>query len=141
MKGYTISSNLEDMDMAVIHTFISHTYWAKGIPKVTLQKAMVNSICFGVFDACQRQVGFARVVSDKATFAYLADVFILPLHRGNGLSKWLMQSIINHSDLQGLRRTMLVTKDAHSLYAQFGFTQVENPQGLMQIWQPDVYQS
>lgn len=137
---YQVSSDPARLDFATIHQFIASSYWAAGIPAAVLRKAMENSLCFGVYDGDGQQVGFARVITDKATFAYLADVFILPPHRGLGLSKMLIQAVVNHPELQGLRRMMLATRDAHSLYAQYGFTAVVNPQSLMQIWQPDIYQ-
>ncbi|QYJ99710.1 GNAT family N-acetyltransferase [Shewanella alkalitolerans] len=111
-----------------------------GIPKETMKRAIANSLCFGVFDTDNKQVGFARLITDSATFAYLADVFILPSHRGMGLSKHLMETIVAHPDLQGLRRIVLATRDAHGLYAQYGFQPIENPEILMQIWHPNVYQ-
>ena len=96
---------------------------------------------FGVYTPEGQQAGFARVATDKATFAYLADVFVVEEFRGKGLSKLMMESVIKHPDIQGLRRFMLATRDAHNLYAQFGFTAVENPEILMQIWQPGIYQA
>ncbi|OBT12118.1 GNAT family acetyltransferase [Vibrio sp. UCD-FRSSP16_10] len=139
MQGFKISTNPNELDFEFIYQFISESYWAKGIPKQTLHKALSNSLCFAVFNDRGEQVGFARLITDKATFAYLADVFIIESYQGLGLSKWLVQTIIEHPDLQGLRRMLLATKDAHSLYAQFGFKGVENPEMLMQIWQPNVY--
>ena len=127
------------MDLNVIHSFISNSYWAKDISLNTMQKAINNSLCFGVFSDSGQQVAFARMVTDSATFAYLADVFVLPEHRGKGLSKWLMQIIIEHPDLQGLRRMALATNDAHSLYAQFGFKSLGSPESFMELHRPDVY--
>ncbi|WP_105189193.1 GNAT family N-acetyltransferase [Pseudoalteromonas sp. T1lg48] len=139
MKGYRISTKHEDLDFEVIYQFISQSYWAMGIPRATLRKAIDNSLCFGVFENGGIQVGFARLITDRATFAYLADVFVVEAHRGKGLSKWLVESIVSHPDLQGLRRMVLATRDAHGLYAQYGFKGIENPEILMQIWQPDIY--
>jgi N-acetylglutamate synthase-like GNAT family acetyltransferase len=139
MNGFEITSNPTDLDLNVIHAFVSESYWAKNIPLATLKKAISNSLVFGAYKPSGEQVGFARVVTDKATFAYLADVFVLEECRGLGLSKLLMQSVCAHPDLQGLRRFMLATSDAHGLYSQFGFNQVENPEILMQIWQPGIY--
>ncbi|OIQ00751.1 MAG: GNAT family N-acetyltransferase [Zetaproteobacteria bacterium CG2_30_46_52] len=141
MNGYSISTNLADMDIAVIHGCISNSYWAKGIPISVLEKAISNSLCFGVFTDSGQQVGFARLITDSATFAYLADVFILEAHRGKGLSKWLMENVIAHPDLQGLRRITLSTKDAHGLYEKYGFKPLANPQTFMEAWKPDVYQN
>jgi len=141
MNGYSISTNLADMDIAVIHGCISNSFWAKGIPISVLEKAISNSLCFGVFTDSGQQVGFARLITDSATFAYLADVFILEAHRGKGLSKWLMENVIAHPDLQGLRRITLSTKDAHGLYEKYGFKPLANPQTFMEAWKPDVYQN
>ena len=137
--GYTTSSDVKDMDLNVIHSFISNSYWAKDISLNTMQKAINNSLCFGVFSDSGQQVAFARMVTDSATFAYLADVFVLPEHRGKGLSKWLMQIIIEHPDLQGLRRMVLATADAHNLYTQFGFKSLGSPESFMELHRPDVY--
>lgn len=124
--------------MAVIHSFLSHTYWSPGIPVAVLQKAIDGALCFGVFTG-QQQIGFARVITDKATFAYLADVFIIDEFRGKGLSKWLMEVIMAHPDLQGLRRFLLATRDAHGLYRQYGFSDLSTPENWMQIHRPNVY--
>ncbi|MGF1802312.1 GNAT family N-acetyltransferase [Vibrio gigantis] len=139
VQGYRISTDKNHLDFDVIYGFISESYWASGIPKHILEKAISNSFCFGVYDGYDSQVGFARLITDKATFAYLADVFIVENHQGKGLSKWLVESIVSHADLQGLRRVVLATRDAHGLYAQYGFQPIENPEILMQIWHPDVY--
>ena len=139
IKGYKISSQNEDMDLSVIHGFISRSYWASGIPMDTMVKAIRNSLCFGIFLDSGAQIGFARMVTDKATFAYLADVSVLEKHQGKGLSKWLMKTILEHPHLQGLRRMALATRDAHGLYEQFGFRVLANPQTFMELWIPDVY--
>lgn len=141
MKNYRISSRAEDMDFDAIHSYIATTYWAEGIPVETLQKALENSLCFGVFTAENKQIGFARMITDHATFAYLADVFIDEAHRGKGLSKWLMEEIHNHSSLQGLRRILLATKDAHGLYKKFGYTELNDPSIFMQKWNPNLYKN
>ncbi len=140
MNRFRVITNIDDMDMAVIHGFLSQSYWAKGIPQATLQKALENSLCFGLFDG-EQQVGFARMVTDKATFAYLADVFVLESHRGHGGAKTLMTAIMDHADLQGLRRMLLATRDAHSLYRQFGFTDLARPEIMMELHRPDIYQA
>lgn len=139
ISGYRVSSSREEVDFDVIHSYISNTYWAKGIPKETFKKALDNSLCFGVFSSEGKQVGFARMITDLATFAYLADVFIDEAHRGKGLSKWLMQEVHDHPSLQGLRRMLLATRDAHGLYQQFGYTSLSSPATFMQKWQPDIY--
>ncbi len=126
------------MDLDAIHSFLSTSYWAECIPKETVKRAIDNSLCFGIF-ANESQVGFARMVTDSATFAYLADVYIVETHRGKGLSKWLMQRILEHPQLQGLRRMVLATRDAHDLYRQFGFKDLANPHTFMELWVSDVY--
>lgn len=136
---YTISTDPMRLDAALIHRYLSQdSYWARGVPLEVLQRAIRNSLCFGMY-ASERQVGFARVVTDAATFGYLADVFILPGHRGLGLGKQLIAAVMAHPDLQGLRRIMLATRDAHGLYRHFGFTAPKNPQLLMERHNPDVY--
>lgn len=136
---YYISTDKGQLDIALIHGFLSQTYWSSGIPLETVQKAIENSICFGAFHQSGAQVGFARVISDKATFAYLADVFVLPEFRRKGISNLIMEAYTDHPELQGLRRHMLATRDAHGLYQKFGFTAVQNPEILMQKHNPDVY--
>jgi N-acetylglutamate synthase-like GNAT family acetyltransferase len=135
---YEISTDPARVDVGTVHEFLTNSYWAKGIPLETVQRSIENSISFGVYRG-QQQVGFARVISDLATFAYLADVFILPSFRGRRLSRWLMECIVSHPDLQGLRRWMLATKNAHGLYARFGFTPIKTPDSWMEIHRPDVY--
>jgi GNAT superfamily N-acetyltransferase len=138
-KGdYEISTDPARIDAVLVHEFLTNSYWAKGIPLETVRLSIENSIAFGVYHD-QQLVGFARIISDLATFAYLADVFILPSHRGRGLSQWLMECIVSHPDLQGLRRWMLATKDAHRLYAKFGFTPLKSAGSWMEIHRPDVY--
>jgi len=135
---YLISTDKSKIDLNVVHNFLTHSYWSENISKELVQKSIDNSLCFAVYH-CGDLVGFARVISDFTTFAYLADVFILPEQRGKGLSKWLIQVIIDHPDLQGLRRFTLATRDAHGLYAQFGFTLFDKPEGWMQKHDPGVY--
>ncbi|WP_461535040.1 GNAT family N-acetyltransferase [Spongorhabdus nitratireducens] len=139
MSDYKISTCVEDMDLSVIHEFLTQSYWASDIPQETVEKAVKNSLCFAVLTTSGRQVGFARLITDSATFAYLADVFILEAHRGHGLSKRLMEAIISHPQLQGLRRITLATADAHGLYEQYGFKPLARPETFMEIWVPDVY--
>lgn len=132
MTDYEISTDKTRLDLDVIHPFLSQeSYWAGNIPRPLVERSIEHSLCFGVYFQ-NSQVGFARVVSDFTTFAYLADVFILPEHRGKGLSKRLVQTIVDHPDLQGLRRFVLATRDAHSLYAQFGFAPLDKPDIFMQ---------
>ena len=138
-NNFQISTDKSKLQPQVIHDYLcNQSYWAKGIPMETVLKSIENSITFGVYDQ-KKQIGFARVTSDKSTFAYLADVFILETYRGQGLSKWLMENILNHPDLQGLRRWVLATKDAHGLYAQYGFTTLDTPQNFMQIKVDNAY--
>ena len=126
------------MDIDLIHSFLTRSYWAEGISKEIIRRSIEGALCFGVFEN-DKQVGFARMITDKATFAYLADVFIIDEYRGLGLSKWLMEVILSYPDLQGLRRMMLATRDAHELYKKFGFTQLNNVDRWMHIHYPDVY--
>ena len=126
------------MDIDLIHSFLTRSYWAEGISKEIIRRSVEGALCFGVFEN-DKQVGFARMITDKATFAYLADVFIIDEYRGLGLSKWLMEVIMSYPDLQGLRRMMLATRDAHELYKKFGFTPLNNVDRWMQIHNPDVY--
>jgi GNAT superfamily N-acetyltransferase len=135
-KGYEISTSKERVDIDVVYNYLNNeSYWAKGMPFEKLQIAIDNSMCFGIYKD-DEQVGFARVITDKATFAYLCDVFVLQQHRGIGLSKWLVQTILNHPELQGLRRWTLATADAHGLYKQFGFEVINNPDRWMGIYKP-----
>lgn len=137
---WRVTEDLAEMDFATIHGFISQSYWAKGIPADTLYLAMKNAMCFALLDSQNRLAAFARVITDKATFAYLADVFVLEEYRAQGLSKQLMQHIMSHSQLQGLRRFMLATQDAHGLYKAFGFAAVgDDVNTLMQIRQRNPY--
>ena len=140
MHAYEISDDKARLDTDLIHGFLKGSYWSPGVPRAIVERAIRESLCFGVYRGGE-QIGFARVVTDKATFAYLADVFILDSHRGQGLSKRLMRFIAGHPDLQGLRRFILATKDAHGLYEQFGFTALNNPSIYMEILRPDVYQA
>jgi N-acetylglutamate synthase-like GNAT family acetyltransferase len=135
-KGYLISTDKSLLDFDVIYNYLDkQSYWAKGIPPQKLKSAIENSICFGVYHN-KNQIGFARVITDKATFAYIADVFILPGFRKKGLSKWLMQTIMNFPDFADLRRWSLATADAQGLYSQFGFTQITRPERWMEIFTP-----
>lgn len=130
---YVVSADKARLDIPMIHQFLSQeAYWCQNIPIDIVQRSIENSACFGVYQA-DNQVGFARVITDLATFGYLADVFILPEHRGKGLSKQLMAFIMAYPPLQGLRRIMLVTRDAHGLYKQFGFKPIDNPENTMFI--------
>jgi N-acetylglutamate synthase-like GNAT family acetyltransferase len=141
LDEYEISTDTDRLNVEVIHNFLAEeSYWSPGIPRAIVERAMQNSLCFGVYHRAA-QVGFARVVTDKATFALLADLFILSAHRGQGLSKWLMRCVVGHEDLQGLRRLLLLTSDAHSLYRQFGFKELGNPSRFMEVLRQDIYRS
>jgi GNAT superfamily N-acetyltransferase len=134
-----ITTEKDKMDITYIHRFLSSdSYWAENIPVETVIKSIEGSLCFGIFEK-EKQIGFARVITDYATFGYLADVFVDEIYRGCGLSKWLMETIMTHPELQGFRSWMLGTKDAHGLYAQFGFGPLEEPQRIMRKSNPDVY--
>jgi N-acetylglutamate synthase-like GNAT family acetyltransferase len=135
---YTIDTDPARIDLDLVHGFLTEAYWSKGIPRETVRRSIKNSLVFGVYQGT-RQVGFARVVTDRATFAYVGDVFILPEKRGQGLAKWLMEVVIGHAELQGLRRWVLLTRDAHGLYRQVGFTELADPARYMEKVDPDVY--
>jgi len=135
---YLISTDKMLLDLDVIHGFLVSSYWAKDIPLQTVKRSLEHSLPFGMY--CEgQQIGFARLVTDYATFAYLADVFILEPFRGHGLSKWLLEVILAHEELQGLRRWLLGTKDAHGLYQQFGFTPLKWPERFMEKLELDIY--
>jgi GNAT superfamily N-acetyltransferase len=139
--NYSISTNPALLQIELIHQYLAEeSYWAKNIPLEVVKQSIEGSLCFGLY-CDDAQIGFARLITDKATFAYLADVFILPTHRGKGLSKWLMQTIHAHPQLQGLRRWLLGTKDAHTLYEQFGWTRFGEEQlhRFMQLHNPNMY--
>ena len=140
MGRFLISTDRSKLDVDVIHEFLARSYWAAGIPRATVVRSIENSLCFGVYDN-GNQIGFARVVSDFATYAYIADVFILEPYRERGLGKELIASIMAHPDLQGLRRWSLGTRDAQGLYAQFGFKPVVNTgsRTVMEITNPEIY--
>lgn len=160
---FLLSTDPARLDLEMIHHFLTHCYWAKGIPLDVVARSIEHSLCFGIYDESRMelprparttgpvaptlsnqnrpvQVGFARIVSDFATIAYLGDVFVLESHRGRGLSKWMMECIMQHPALQGLRRWILLTRDAHELYAKFGFTPVKSPERYMELHRPDAYQ-
>ena len=139
IDGFLFSTEKTLLDLQYIHQFLSErSYWAKGVPQALLERAVANSICIGVYHN-KRQVGFARVITDTATFGYLADVFIDDGYRGKGLSKRLMEFILSFEETKMFRRFMLATRDAHSLYAQYGFTPLSSPDRFMEKHQPEVY--
>ena len=135
---YRISDNPQAVDVAVVHEFLANSYWARGIPRETVVRGIAHSMPFSLFLG-DRQVGFARVVTDRATFAYLADVFVAEDQRGRGLAAWLVATILAHPELSGLRRWLLATRDAHELYRKFGFTDVADPTTLLTRHDPGIY--
>lgn len=135
---YCISTDKSRINLAYVHHFLSHSYWAENIPLDVVQRSVEGSLCFGMFYR-EEPIGFARVITDEATFAYLADVFIDERFRGRGLSKWLVEVIRDYPSLQGLRRFMLATRDAHGLYKQFGFSPLTHTDRWMHIHRPDAY--
>lgn len=138
-NGFTISTDKSKLDIDAIHEFLStKAYWCLNITKTTVETALQNSLCFGVYQR-DKQIGLARVITDFSTIAYLGDVYILEEYRGNGLSKWLMETIMKHPNLQGLRRWILLTGDAHGLYRQFGWTAIADPTLWMELHNKNVY--
>ena len=156
---FLISTARERLSLDVVNGFLTNCYWAKGIPREVVARSIEHALCYGIYDesprsekvgpfdgaqgkrAAPEQIGFARVISDFATIAYVGDVFVLESHRGRGLGKWLMHCITQHPALQNLRRWILTTRDAHGLYSQVGFTPVKAPERFMELYQPHVYES
>jgi len=137
--GFTITTDPKLFDIDAIHEFLSEkAYWCLGVPRPVLEKAIERSLCFGLLEG-QRQIGFARMVTDRATFAWLCDVYVIESHRGRGLGDWLIASVLEHPDLQGLRRMVLATRDAHALYRRNGFEALPMPERWMAISKPDIY--
>lgn len=137
---FLISTDRSRLNLDAIHGFLTECYWAKGIPKDVVARSIQNSLCVGLYNE-GKQIGFARVISDYATYAYIGDVFVLDEYRGQGLGKWLMQCVMQHPLLQGLRRWSLVTRDGHGLYEHFGFRSLNAPERWMEIHNPEVYRS
>ena len=138
--GYCITTDPERLDVDAIHAYLTRSYWAAGIPKETVARSLHGALCFGLLHGAE-QVGFARVISDRATFAYLCDVYVLEQHQGRGLGKWLIGAVRNHPELAGLRRFVLATRDAQGLYAQYGFVPLARPEIFMEIVRPDIYRT
>ncbi len=138
---YAVSTDPARIDIAYVHAFLTAAYWSNGIPRELVERAIANSLPFGLYDSGGKQTGFARVISDLATYAYIADVFVDEAHRGRGLGKLLMRAIMSHPDLQGLRRWSLATRDAHGLYRQSGFSALSQPEVFMEIVNRDVYKA
>lgn len=135
---FVITTDPARVDLEVVHRFLTGAYWCEGIPREVVERSLRGSLPFSMWHG-ERQVGFARVVSDRATFAWVGDVFVLESYRGRGLSVWLMRVVCGHPELQGLRRWMLATRDAHRLYDKVGFTPLHAPERFMERWVPDVY--
>jgi GNAT superfamily N-acetyltransferase len=136
---YTLSDDLARIDAVAVHAYLTRSYWAEGIPLDLVKRSIAGALCVGVYHATVGQVGFVRVVTDRATFGYLCDVYVLEGHRGRGLGQWLVEATLAHPDLQGLRRLVLVTKDAHEVYRPFGFTAPAHPDRYMEIARPGLY--
>jgi len=137
-EGFIVSTDPARLDVDAIHAALSQAYWSLGIPREIVERGLRSSLCFGLYTQ-ESQIGFARVITDAATFAYLCDVYVLPEFRGRGLGKFLVRAVLEHPDLQGLRRFNLVTRDAHELYRRFGFEEIKNPDRHMEIVRPDLY--
>ncbi len=139
--GYLVTTDPRRFDLEAVHAFLTTAYWSAGISRQVVARAAANSLCFSLLQQGGGQVGLARVVTDQATFAYLCDVYVLPEHRGRGLARWLMQCVMEHPAIPGLRRFSLVTRDAHPLYRQLGFTPLAMPDRHMELVRPDIYRN
>lgn len=137
---YVISTDPARLDASTIHQFLSLSYWADGIAIDLVRRSLEASLCFGLY-APEGQIGLVRVITDRATFAYLCDVYVLPAYQGQGLGRWLIQCVMGSRQLQGLRRWMLVTRDAHRLYEHAGFSVAANPERIMEIVRPGLYRA
>lgn len=139
-NGFVVSTDPARLDVTAIHAYLTRAYWSEQIPREMIERAVRHSLCFGLFEGTT-QIGLARVVTDCATFAYLCDVYVLESHRGRGLGKWLIECVMAHPQLQGLRRFNLVTRDAHGLYAPHGFQSLAKPENHMERHKPDIYKT
>jgi GNAT superfamily N-acetyltransferase len=137
--GYLVSDDTSRLDLDVVHGYLTRSYWAEGVPREVVARSLAHSLCFGLYGPSGAQVGFARAITDRATYAYLADVFVLEELRGRGLGRWLVGCVMEHPDLAGLRRFSLVTRDAHELYRPFGFGPLASPERHMEIVRPGIY--
>lgn len=137
--GYVISDDQNRLDLDVIHGFLREAYWAEGVPRDVVVRAVQNSLAFGLYDPASALVGFGRTVTDRATFAYVSDVFILPAARGKGLGKWLVAAMLDHPDHAGLRHLILATNDAHGLYEKFGFHEIAEPKRYLHKLNTEIY--
>jgi GNAT superfamily N-acetyltransferase len=136
--GFEISTDPSRLDRAAVHAFLTASYWARGVPRKIVDRSIDNSLPFGLYEGA-RQIGFARVITDRATYAYLADVYVLAEYRGRGLGKWLVETVLRHPELQGLRRWSLVTRDAHGLYRGYGFKELSDASRHMEMVDPEIY--
>jgi GNAT superfamily N-acetyltransferase len=137
---FSVSTDPARLDVAAIHTYLAHSYWAEGIPQDVVARSLQGSLCFGLYEE-ELQIGLARVITDFATFAYLCDVYVLEAYRGRGLGRWLLDTVMQHPGLQGLRRFSLVTRDAHRLYTAYGFATLAQPDRHMEIVRPGIYRA
>jgi len=140
MRDVAISMDAQRLDVDAIHAFLTTTYWSPGVSREVVARAVAGSVCVGAFDG-EAQVGFARLVTDRATFAYLADVYVLEPYRGAGLARRMLDALFAEVNVKQLRRMMLATRDAHALYAQYGFTPLGAPERFMELHRPDVYRT
>ena len=139
---YTISTDPARLDVAAVHRYLTHSYWAEDIPLEVVRRSLAASLCFGLYaPAPDGQVGLVRVITDRATFGYLCDVYVLPEHRGRGLARWMVECVMESPQLQGLRRWMLVTRNAHRLYEPVGFRVTDTPDRVMEIVRPGLYRA
>ena len=138
-EAFTVTTDPARLDLDAAHAFLATAYWSAGVPRQVLERAFAGSLCFSLLEAGRGQVGLARIITDGATFAYLCDVYVLPERRGRGLGVWLIECVMDHPDLAGLRRFSLVTQDAHGLYRRFGFAPLGHPERHMEIVHPDRY--
>jgi GNAT superfamily N-acetyltransferase len=137
--GYLVSDDPGRLDLDVVHGYLTRSYWAEGVPREVVARSIAHSLCFGLYPPAGTQVGFARAITDRATYAYLADVFVREELQGRGLGRFLMACVMEHPDLAGLRRWSLVTRDAHELYRPLGFTSLAAPERYMEIARPTIY--
>ena len=138
--AFVVSTDPERLDFEAIHAYLSRSYWSTGVPRETVERAAAGSLAFGLYEG-DAQIGYARAITDRTTFAYLADVYVLDAYQGRGLGAWLMECVLAHPDLQGLRRLLLTTQDAHAFYERAGFVRVPFPERLMTIDRPDLYRT
>ena len=135
---FVVSDDRSRLDLSAIHAYLSRSYWAEGIPLETVRRSLEGSLCIGLYEG-DRQIGLARVITDRTTFAYLCDVYVLEEYQGQGLGRWMMEYLMAHPELQGLRRFSLVTRSAQGLYAPLGFAPVAKPENHMEIVKPGIY--